>query len=301
MNKMNGNTDESDAESTVLQLMDRLKPKASSGKTPPPNLSHSGNVIPTPTQTPPSVNDTDGGKGGPPTNNGGGNGGGSGMSGKEPFFSHSDWRNPRFLISAIVAIIGTISLLVISIRTNHDKKEESNVAYSQEKIAASNAIIAAETHSAPPGWGRTLDAPVAVASTKQELEKVVADVHPKAIKYATMFNCANQEEKDVGITNANVQQLNTGQSLHLSSGCALIQINESVTNLDADKYQLVIAEDDVPGNRYTINGYPRDMYFKCKSYNDKRASDLACGDFFNKHAGRHVLVIVKDGGYVNIN
>jgi hypothetical protein len=120
------------------------------------------------------------------------------------------------------------------------------------------------------------------------------------ITYVSTFNCSTQQEKDENIQTADVQQLQSGNTSRIMRRCALVNIAGKVEKFDAKGYQLVVAVENISGTMYTSRSYSG-MYDICGDTNGNSDKIPRCVDFLNQYAGRNILVITKNDGYVTIN
>lgn len=240
------------------------------------------------------VGDTGGKPPIPPSDHGHG-GGGNGGSGKghgggqERFFAHEKWRNPQFVVSSIVALLGAIGLVTISFRTDYSKREETNKAFAQEQIAKANAKIAEETKAVPPGW---IPPAQRVTSPSQQPQSVATPViQPKVLVYATTFDCSDDVKRENGYARKNIQNLDVNsQSLRVGPGCVLVKTNGTISKLDAKDYELAVADPAIPGN-----------FFKCSDADGRHDSVEYCAAFVNQYSGQEMRVAILNGGYVTFN
>lgn len=203
---------------------------------------------------------------------GGGSGGGSSGSN---FFEDARWRNPRFILNALVAIIGSIALLVWAVKVSPDKIQDSDQLHSNQKISEA-------TGAAPPGWTYN-------PSHAQPEQQAVAK--PKAILYAKTFSCRNDTDRENGYAVKDIHYVDgNSQSLHVGSGCVLTQISGSISKLEGKGYRLSVADPAIPGN-----------YFNCGDMGGSNDPVSRCASFASQWSGRDMRIAVLDNGYVNLN
>lgn len=222
------------------------------------------------------------------------NGGTGGSDGNDRPPSGGDYASPRrrnFFIPIIAIIfLPLFGYIAFSLGSNNSKKVES-VEVVKKQVVVPQMESPTPTQEAQIKIERER---IAIEQAKIDLERQRREMEVKAsepatIVYGTMFSCGTIEEKDEGYAKADTQQVNAGESMHLSPGCAAIRINGTVTKLDADKYELVVPVDDYYGNSY-----------KCGNANGHNDSIFSCTEFLSRHAGKTVLAILKDGGYVHV-
>ncbi|MCF7843295.1 hypothetical protein K9M47_00170 [Candidatus Gracilibacteria bacterium] len=240
---------------------------------------------PTENNLPKSSPTTDDGKGGGGNGNSGKGGGGSGGGNGDGFFSHEKWKNPRFVVSAIVSIIGVISLFVIAVRTNHEKKEDSSQAYSQQKISEA-------THASPPGW---TPAPVVTSGHVDQMSQQVNSPvkKPRTVIYAKMYDCST-DEKRIDFYSQKIFQYLEGdsQSMHVGSGCVLTKVSGNITKLNGQKYRLSVLDNDPQKPNH---------FYNCGDMGGSHDQTSDCLSFVNQHSGREMRISVLNGGFVNLN
>ncbi len=259
-----------------LKQISETKATASSPAIPPDSIP-----IPPSSSKPEPVKSTakadDGGTGGGGNNGGNGGGGGKGRnsSEEEPFFTKSLLR--------ILLLVG----LAFGLLLGYMFVNKAVVDYFSSKPSQPLPQVTTKSASSSP---------------KIVSENVPATVitDSKNVVYGSMFDCPTQEEKRLRVASADVQQLGAGNSLYLTSGCALIQLNSRVKIFEADKYQLLVAMEDIPANSYRDDAYSG-KYYKCGDIGGNTESVPLCRDFLDKHRGRPVLVIIRNGGFANIN
>ncbi len=271
---MSGKSVRSPNEEAFLKQISETRAAAASPEMPPSFIPQTPQ---TPDSTKPSARAGDdgpggGGKGGS-RGPGGGGGKGPDSSDKEPFFTREEYK--------IFMYIGLF--LVLCVVFMFTQKFVADYLSSKQEQPQ---VIKAVTNSLLP--------------KPSDVNESASVPDSKTVVYGSMFNCSTPEERDTGIANASIQQLGAGQSLHLTSGCALFQIETAVKKFDAEKYQLLVAVEDISGNNYRNDVYSG-KYYKCGNTGGNTETVSLCREFLDKHRGKPVLVLIKNGGYANIN
>lgn len=218
-----------------------------------------------------------GGSSVPPSNGGGGGSSGNGGG----FFSHRLWRNPDFLLGAVVSLIGSAGLLIWVLRVDPNEIQKSDQTHSISNIATATGAI-------PPGWtpGKKEEATPQARSSNEP-----AKVSQKQTTYARTFSCRNEMEREDGYAKRDIHNLDVNsQSLRVGSGCVLTQVNGNVSGLSGKHYRLSVADEAIPGN-----------YYNCGDMGGSNDSLSRCTTFIGRWAGKEMRIAVLDDGYVNIN
>lgn len=219
----------------------------------------------------PSV--TDGGNGGgkPPSKGGGGGNGGEGEGGNNSFFSRGEVKI-AFYVAILFFIVIMYMFLQYFVLNQWSKQLQPVVA--------------------PPSDVKKVDerADTVLVPAKSVINSV--ESRPKKIVEASFSACSNSEQEKENASHALVSQLNAGESLHFSySGCAwLLQVNDTVTKLDADAYLFVVK-----------TSHTAHEYYTCGNIGSNNDTINSCINFLNKHAGKMVRVAIKEGAHVYIN
>ena len=240
-------------------------PAANSGEIP-------GQAEPTQPKKHLETDDRNGGKIPPTDDNKGGDGKGYPSGKEEPFFSKKEIK--VILLSCLFLLL--LGLLLFTSRTITSWLTESSHPSKAEKVTNLQSTVVVEE----------------VKSTAIAQQAVVAPA--KKIVYVSSFNCVEKEERENGYSVAGVQSLLEGQSLHVGPGCALIEINSTVSKLDVSGgYQFAVEAEEKPGN-----------FYKCGTLGGNENTTSQCVDFLNRFAntGKRVRIAVRNGdSHANIN
>lgn len=208
-------------------------------------------------------------------------GGGKGGGGPdEPFFTRSELKSfVTYVVLPVLAGIGVALLLWATVTANGKIKE----------------IVDAPTAT------RTADA----VTPKVQPPAVSAPVVPtrNTVVYGSFFDCSTISGKDANVKNAVIQHVHAGQSLHIPQSCALVHADTLVSEFNARKYKLWVSLLNISGNEYRSDTDIYNPYDTCGDTNGNNDRPPQCIDFINRYSkeGKDILVVIEQGGFVNIN
>lgn len=224
------------------------------------------------------------------TSNPGGGGGSGGGSGDE-------WKKFQSAMLLLIALIGVVSLFMLSVRSDPDKIPDSETAKSHAKIARATGM-------APPNWvpgvkGKSVEVPSSVSP--QVVEERKAEVQPvQTTNYVIegkTFPCPSSGTDEEVIKNAyrnsTLHYLGSGQSLRISSvfsggSCIAVKVDTRVTSLDGANYLMGIPLPD--GN-----------WNKCGTFGGRNDSLEFCRKWLDDFKVNEIYIGVSYGGRLNIN
>lgn len=216
---------------------------------------------------------TGGGSTTPPS--GGGSGGGSGNSKKAVREFNFMW------VWAAVAVISSLSLFTIAVRTNPNLKMQEETKQNQSN---NDVRIAEATGAVPPGYqvvkpvnvgGSVTTTPVQVVNTSQT---------------GSNFSCDTPDSYSRGFENASIEILKNNYQVIVPPGCAKLEIasTSSQIDLDAKKYYFFVPDPSDVNKSWQCGDLLGDSLAKCQRF------------LSLDHRGKVVRVVVQNGGNVSV-